>query len=180
VLPQVAEDFQTFYLPESIPLIEKVLQELIAAEAPILMREATGRVTQSWNNRVLTQRALQTTQRIAQALHRLGRLHLDAEATLWTSREQSETWQEFRRAPAGGRSMAAVPPAERRAALEAIARQALSIDSEALLREASLSLTGARRFTQPQRQAMQQALEQLLTNDRIHLRDGRVFPGPSG
>jgi hypothetical protein len=73
--------------------------------------------------------------------------------------------------------MSAVPPAERRVALEAIARQALSIETEALLRETSLCLTGGSRFTQLQRQAMEESLEQLLTKASIHLRDGRVFPG---
>jgi hypothetical protein len=75
--------------------------------------------------------------------------------------------------------MAAAPPAERRAALASIARQALSIDAEALLREAFIRLIGGSCFTQPQRLAMQQALEQLLITAMIHLRDGRMFPGKS-
>jgi hypothetical protein len=178
VLPAVSGNFQDFYLPQSVAQIETILQELVAIEAPILLRQATVRVTQCWNNRALHQRALQTTQTIAQNLHRRGRLHLDAEQTLWTSREQSAGWQEFRRAPAGGRSISAIPPAERRAALESIVRQVLSIDCESLLREACLCLTGGNRIARLQRQAMQQALEQLLTSGRVHLRDARLFPGP--
>jgi hypothetical protein len=68
--------------------------------------------------------------------------------------------------------------AERRAALLVITREALTMDGEALLREACLQLTGGSRFTQQQRSAIASALDQLLQQGLLTERDGRIhIPG---
>jgi hypothetical protein len=147
----------------------------LAVEAPVLQREATVRVTQCWNGKAFSQKAHERLMMIASSLHRQERLYLDGEETLWVSRAQFEGWRGFRLPPDSGRAIDSVPMAERRGALLLIAREALSIDPEALLREACLMLTGGSRFTQQQRQAITGALEQLLESRLLAERDGRLY-----
>ena len=174
-LESVASEFQSFYLPQSSSKIEEKLLKLLAEEAPILIREATVRVTQCWNSKAFSTKAQDRLLSIAQALQRRGRLFLDSEDTLWNSRAQFSDWQGFRMPPDSGRSIDTVPMAERRGALLLITKQALSMPEEALLREAFLQLTGGSRFTQVQRQAISPVLEQLIRKGLLQLRDDRIF-----
>jgi very-short-patch-repair endonuclease len=174
-LEPVASDFRTFHHTQAHGQIANRLLALLAVEAPILQREATVRVTQCWNSKAFSQKAHERLESIARGLQQQNRLHLDGEETLWISRTQCEQWEGFRQPPETGRLIDTVPMAERRGALLLIARESLSIDSEALLREAFLQLTGGSRFTQQQRQAITGALEQLLEQGRLVERDGRLY-----
>jgi very-short-patch-repair endonuclease len=175
ILEPADNEFRTFYSPQSTPQIANRLIALLAVEAPVLQREATVRVTQCWNGKAFSQKAHERLMMIASSLHRQERLYLDGEETLWVSRAQFEGWRGFRLPPDSGRAIDSVPMAERRGALLLIAREALSIDPEALLREACLMLTGGSRFTQQQRQAITGALEQLLESRLLAERDGRLY-----
>jgi very-short-patch-repair endonuclease len=174
-LEPVSTDFQSFYLPQSIPKIADRLLTLLADEAPILTREATVRVTQCWNGKAISTKAQDSLMVIARSLHHQNRLFLDGEDTLWKSGAQCNDWQGFRLPPDSGRSIDTVPMAERRGALLLITQQALSIQAEALLREACLQLTGGSRFTQPQRQGILPAFEQLLRQGHLQQREERIF-----
>ena len=174
-LEPVASDFRTFHSTQATAQIVNRLLALLAVEAPILLRDATVRVTQCWNSRAFSQKAHERLLAIARELQRQDRLFLDGEDTLWISRTQCDRWEGFRLPPEAGRPIDTVPMAERRAALLLIAREALSIDPDALLREACLQLTGGSRFTQQQRQAIAGALGQLLERGMLVERDGRIF-----
>jgi len=117
-----------------LDVIVNQLLALVAVEAPILLRQATLRVTQCWNSRAFSQKAHERILAIARDLHRQDRLFLDQDDTLWMSHSQSEGWQTFRRPPADGRPIDAIPMAERHAALLLITREALSMDPDTLLR----------------------------------------------
>ncbi len=173
---QFAEsDFRMFYANQSIPQIANRLIELLDVEAPVLQREATIRIAQCWNSKAISQKALERLMTIASSLQRQQRLFMDNEDTLWVSRSQCEQWEGFRMPPDSGRVIDSVPMAERRGALLVIAREALSIDREALLREACLQLTGGSRFTQQQRVAISSALDQLLESRQLLERDQRLY-----
>lgn len=177
-LERVSNEFREFHGNQATALIVNQLLALVGVEAPILLREATLRVTQCWNSRAFSQKAHDRLLVVAQDLHRQQRLFLDHEDTLWSSRKQSEEWNEFRLPLPTGRAIDTVPMAERRAALLVITREALTMDGEALLREACLQLTGGSRFTQQQRSAIASALDQLLQQGLLTERDGRIhIPG---
>jgi len=173
-LEQADRDFRLFYSQQATPQIANRLIGLLAVEAPILQREATVRVSQCWNSKAFSQKAHERLQAITSSLQRQQRLFLDDEDTLWVNRSQYDQWQDFRLPPESGRLIDSVPMAERRGALLQIAKEALSIDPESLLREACLQLTGGSRFTQPQRQAIAAALTQLMEQRRLVDRDGRL------
>jgi hypothetical protein len=174
-LQPAGSDFRMFYSNQATPQIVSRLLALLAVEAPILQREATLRVTQCWNGKAFSPKAHERLMAIASDLQQLQRLFLDSEDTLWVSRKQYEQWEGFRVPPDSGRVIDTVPMAERRGALLLIAREALSIDREALLREACLQLTGGSRFTQQQRQGISPALDQLINRNDLVERDGRIF-----
>jgi very-short-patch-repair endonuclease len=174
-LQPAGSDFRTFYSNQATQQIVSRLIALLAVEAPILQREATLRVTQCWNSKAFSPKAYERLMAIASDLQQLQRLFLDSEDTLWVSRKQYEQWEGFRVPPDSGRVIDTVPMAERRGALLLIAREALSIDREALLREACLQLTGGSRFTQQQRQGISPALDQLINRNELVERDGRIF-----
>lgn len=168
-------DLRAFHTHQASPVIVNRLLALVAVEAPILLRQATLRVTQCWNSRAFSQKAHERIFAIARDLHRQNRLFLDQDETLWMSHSQSEGWQTFRRPPADGRSIDTIPMAERRAALLLITREALSMDPDTLLREAFLQLTGGTRFTQQQRREITGALDQLLKQGVLVDISGRIF-----
>ena len=174
-LERVSNEFRDFYGDQATALIVNRLLALVGVEAPILLREATLRVTQCWNSRAFSQKAHDRHLAIVKDLHRQQRLFLDDEDTLWSSRLQSEEWNAFRLPLPTGRAIDTVPMAERRAALLVITREALSMDGDALLREACLQLTGGTRFTQQQRSAIALALDQLLQQGLLGERDGRIY-----
>lgn len=174
-LERVATEFQSYYLPQSSSQIVERLLTLLSEEAPILIREATVRVTQCWNSKAFSTKAQERLLSIALALQHQGRLFLDSEDTLWQSRSQCNDWKGFRLPPNSGRSIDSVPMAERRGALLLITQQALSMPEDALLREACLQLTGKSRFSEAQRQTISPALEQLIRQGRLELKDDRIF-----
>ncbi|NBW48390.1 MAG: hypothetical protein EBR46_09765, partial [Betaproteobacteria bacterium] len=80
-LERVSNEFREFHGNQATALIVNRLLALVGVEAPILLREATLRVTQCWNSRAFSQKAHDRLLVVAQDLHRQQRLFLDHEDT---------------------------------------------------------------------------------------------------
>ena len=175
-LPIVSSNFREFYQSSSDSAIKKLLIELLTIEAPMTFDAAARRVSQCWSGKAFTNRASERVQALLTQLTHLKQLYVDERGTLWRSQRQADEWSGFRLPPEDGRKLDQIPVLEAEEAMIVIAKAALSIDREMLMREAYAALTPYKKLTQLVRDAFEPIIDGLLLAQKLREVDGRIFP----
>ena len=137
---------------------------------------AARRVSQCWSGKAFTNRASERVQALLTQLMQIKQLYVDDRGTLWRSQRQADEWSGFRLPPEDGRKLDQIPVLEAEEAMIVIAKAALSIDREMLMREAYAALTPYKKLTQLVRDAFEPIIDGLLVAQKLREADGRIFP----